>query len=535
MKQAKWFYEAVVYSLDVRSFYDGDGDGLGDIKGLIQKLGYLSDLGVDCIWLAPFYVSKEYDGGYDVMDYYQIDPRLGTMEDFRVLIDETRSLGIRIILDLVINHTSIFHPWFQRAIADPGSRYYDYYIWKDQKPVNDRESVAFPTVEDSNWAYQPTVGAYYYHSFYHHQADLNMTNPNVQQEVLRVLNFWMGTGISGFRLDAVPRILQEKGGNRYESDPYKLLNVWRQTVAAHDEAAILIGEADVDPKTYSTYLEEGRLAALFNFYINNYTFLALAKEEAAPLEKALKTLPFNHDEHYLTFLRNHDELDLDILKKKERKVVYDAFAPSESMRIYDRGIRRRLPPMLDNDPDRIKLAMSLLFSLPGTPVLRYGEEIGMGDDLNLPERKSVRTAMQWSAEPNAGFSEISPQALRYALIREGEYGYSHVNVETQTEKVDSLLRHVKALIGNRKRWAEWFVSGRFVLWSAVGDSILCYGYERGDGCVVMVHNLSGEPVNTEWPVPLHGQEQNPITLDLGRYGYRWLLVTKEAITHIGGN
>lgn len=536
MKPAEWLYKSIVYSLDIRSFSDGDANGLGDLKGLIGKLDYLVDLGVDCIWLTPFYLSDEYDDGYDVIDYYQIDPRLGTMEDFGMLIDKARSLGIRILLDLVINHTSIHHAWFQRAITDPDSRYYDYYIWKKQRPEMDREDVVFPTVEDSNWTYQPTLDAYYYHTFYHHQADLNMAHPNVQQEVLRLLHFWMGTGIAGFRLDAVPHILKEKGDSHFEDDPFELLNVWRDTIAIHDNEAVLIGEADVDPNNYSEFLKQGRLAALINFYVNNYTFLALAKESALPLENALKSLPISQGEHYLTFLRNHDELDLGILSAAERQIVFDAFAPSESMQIYGRGIRRRLPPMLDNDAERMRLAMSLLFALPGTPVIRYGEEIGMGDDLNLPERRSVRTAMQWSAEANAGFSAVSPpQALKYALIREGEYGYGQVNVEAQASREDSLLNQVKVLIQYRKKWMDWFVYGQFRLLDVKDNAILCFGYERDEEWIVVVHNLSREPVTAELSVPLPKQDKYPIILELERYGFRWLLLTPGGITQIGGN
>lgn len=541
MKQPEWFYTSIVYSLDVRSFKDSDSDGLGDIRGLTDQLGYLVELGVDCIWLAPFFKSREYDDGYDVADYYHIDPSLGSMEDFSVLVDKARSLGIRIVLDLVVNHTSIHHPWFKRAIEEPDSIYYDYYIWKKQKPENDDKDVMFPTVEDSNWKYEPAVGAYYYHTFYHHQPDLNIVNPMVQREIVRIIDFWMGTGIAGFRIDAVPQVLHNKGGSRFEGDPYDLLNEWRDAVMAHDEQAILFGEANVDPKTYREFLKEGRLAALFNFYTNSYTFLSLAQQRAAPLEKALTNLPLTGSEHYLNFLRNHDELDLGILNYEDRQAVYDAFAPLESMRLYERGIRRRMPPMMNNDPNRIKMAMSLLLTLPGTPVIRYGEEIGMGDDLNLPERRSVRTAMQWSAARNAGFSDTTPQALRYPLVRVGEFGYEKVNVEAQLAEKGSLLNEVKRMIHTRKDWIDWFGYGRFELLSADQDPILCYAYVRDRAWLIVVHNLSGKIVTTQIRSPLSDnakltilsspealeQDGADLRVRLGRYGYGWFSLSER--------
>lgn len=543
MRQAEWLLYSTVYSLDVRSFQDSDADGLGDLQGLISRLDYLQDLGVDCVWLAPFFTSKEYDGGYDVMDYYRIDPTVGTMEDFMVLIQEAGKRQQRIVLDLVVNHTSIHHPWFQRAIQDPDSIFYDYYIWKKERPRNHRANVMFPTVEDSNWAHEAQVDAYYYHTFYHHQADLNMSNPLVQQEILRIMDYWMGTGIAGFRVDAVPRILKPKGGKRIEGDPYELLNVWRNKVQSHDPAGVLLGEADVDPQHYPQFLNDGKLTALFNFYVNNYTFLAFAREQAAPLEQALRELPVNHEEYYLTFLRNHDELDLGMLKDEERGEVFQAFAPSESMRIYNRGIRRRMPPMFENDPNRTRMAMSLLFSLPGTPVLRYGEEIGMGDDLNLPERRSVRTVMQWSSAPNAGFSNVTPQALKYALIREGEYGYPKVHVADQQGNKSSFWHLVKDLIAIRQQWIAWFAQGNFAVLPTEDVSIISYSYQHQGAWLVVGINLAGRKVDFDLASPLpEGAvlsvvatpektvatlQKDRIKVTLPRYGYIWMMIERR--------
>lgn len=361
-----------------------------------------------------------------------------------------------------------------------------------------------------------------------------MTNPQVQEEILRILYYWMPTGIAGFRIDAVPHIVQDKGGVEHQGDPYELLNVWRKVIQMHDSEGVLIGEADVDPKKYPRFLEDGRLTALFNFYLNNNLFLALAQGTATAMVKALEQFPLM-DGNYLTFLRNHDELDLGVLSEADRHVVYEAFAPSLSMRIYNRGIRRRLPPMLNNDSEHLILAFSILFSLPGVPVLRYGEEIGMGDDLNLPERRSVRTAMQWSEDRNAGFSEITPQALQYALIREGEYGYPQLNVKSQLSQQDSILNRIKELIRLRKKMKDWFVYGLFKVWPIEDESLLCLSYEKENGYLIWVHNFSNEQAVMYWP-PI-GQSVNGASTEvtLPRYGFTCMLVENGVITKLGGS
>lgn len=532
-----WFREAVVYSLDVRTFCDSNADGRGDLQGLIEHLPYLQELGVNCIWLAPFYVSNEYDDGYDVIDYFDIDPHLGTLEDFGELVQSAKSVGIHIVLDLIVNHTSIHHPWFKRALENPDSIYYDYYIWsKDAK--KDSGEIMFPGVEDSTWHHAPEVDAFYYHSFYRHQADLNITNPRVQAEITRILNFWMGTGISGFRIDAVPLALRNKGGIEFEQDAFELLNDWRSVVTGHNKDAVLLGEADVDPQTYSKFLEHDRLTALFNFYINNYTFFSFATQKSAPLYQAIKLLPMAQGEHYLHFLRNHDELELGILKASERKEVFSKFAPDKNMQIYGRGIRRRWPPMAENDLDRVKMSMSLLISLPGTPVIRYGEEIGMGDDLNLPERRSVRTVMQWSDGDNAGFSELPPQAMHYPLIRMGEYNFKEVNVKAQKKEPKSLWNTVKGLLQLRKKWQSSFAHGQFHLVTPGHESLLAYMYTNSEGALLVVHNLSDKKISSELAMAFDNLSDfkqivgdaevrvadSQVHLKLGRYGYSWIVL-----------
>lgn len=539
MHETNWLKKGVIYSLDVRSFKDGNQDGKGDLKGLLSKFDYLVELGIQCIWMAPFYCSNQQDDGYDVVDYYRIDPRLGTLEEFGLLVEMAKSKGIKIVLDLVVNHTSNAHPWFKTAIGMPDSLYHDYYIWKAEKPPHDKEDLVFKTVEESNWEYEPALSAYFYHTFYKHQPDLNMTNPRVQTEVLNIIDFWMGKGIDGFRIDAVPHILRNKGDCRFNGDPHDLLEEWRRAVLAHEERAILLGEADVEPENYPEFLHSGRLSALFNFYLNNYTFLALATQRADPLYWALKRLPLKDRRPYLNFLRNHDELDLERLTEEEREQVYAQFAPEPSMIIYDRGIRRRLAPMVGNDQQRLKLAMSLLFTLPGTPVLRYGEEIGMGDDLNLPERRSVRTVMQWSGEQNGGFSDVVPHALKSPLIRKGRFSYECVNVASQSAQPASLLNETKAMIHTRNKESDLFAEGDFRLLDTDQDTVLAYIYSLKARWLVVVHHFSAEPTQATFLLPSEGstppisligraratQSGGRLTVELGPYAYSWLIIS----------
>lgn len=534
-----WFKEAIVYSFDIRGFKDGNMDGLGDIKGLLAKFDHLVALGVNCIWMTPFYCSNHRDDGYDVTDYYQIDPKLGDFDDFDSLVKKAKSHGVKVILDLVINHTSTEHPWFKKAVEQPDSMYYDYYIWKKKKPKNDKEDVVFKTIEDSNWAYQPDVSAYFYHTFYKHQPDLNIVNPRVQEEILKIIDFWMKKDIDGFRLDAVPHVLRNKGDSRFKGDPFDLLNTWTKAARKHNKQAVLIGEVDVEPEDYPKFYEAKKLTGIFNFYLNNYCFLALADEKAAPLISALGRLPEPDKRHYLNFLRNHDELDLERLTEEERQRVYDKFAPEPSMIIYDRGIRRRLPPMVQNNQAQIRLAFSVLTTLPGVPVIRYGEEIGMGDDLNLPERKSVRTAMQWSSGRNGGFSDVVPQALGYPLIQQGQFSYERVNVEAQEADGASLLNVVKAMLRIRKSEAAFFAHGHFSVLEAGHDAVLAYQYQIEDRRIIVLHNFSGEHVKTDirlsamptetiTPLLENGGQltvsDKQITAGLPAYAYCWFKV-----------
>ncbi|PZO10305.1 MAG: trehalose synthase, partial [Leptolyngbya foveolarum] len=420
-----WYKNAIVYSLDVETFMDSDGDGVGDFPGLTQRLDYLSGLGITCLWLHPFYPSPNRDDGYDVMDYYSVDSRLGTLGDFVEFMHEAKKRGISVLIDLVINHTSIQHPWFQAARSDKNSKYRDYYIWANDPPETDPAEVIFPDAEDSIWEYDNKAGAYYLHHFYKEQPDLNISNPVVRDEIRKIVHFWLELGVSGFRVDAVPYFVKnvEVLAEQYELESF--LEDLREAVSARNPEAVLLAEANVESEAFSTYFGDGnRMHMLFSFFANQKKFLALALQQSAPLTEGLQQLPKTPQAcQWLNFVRHHDELTLDQLSEAERDKIYEAFAPEEQMQIYGRGIRRRLPPMFNGDRRRIELIYSLLFALPGIPLIRYGDEIGMGDDLSLPGRDSVRTPMQWSEKANGGFSTAAPACLSKPVISEGEYGY----------------------------------------------------------------------------------------------------------------
>jgi maltose alpha-D-glucosyltransferase / alpha-amylase len=367
-------------------------------------------LGVTCVWLLPFYRSPDRDNGYDVSDYYSVDPALGSLGDFVEFMHLAGERGLRVIVDLVINHTSRDHPWFQSAREDPDSPYRDFYVWSKTKPDDAHEGMIFPGVQDSIWTYDRKAGEYYLHRFYHHQPDLNVANPRVREEIERVMGFWLALGVSGFRVDAAPFVFEMKGVDRSDvGDPLDFLDDFRNFLSWRRGDAIMLAEANIPPDEMLDYFAQGRLQMGFNFLLNQHIFLALARHDSRPLIEGLLTPPPLPEEgQWVTFLRNHDELDLGRLTESQRQDTFAAFAPQPKMQLYERGIRRRLAPMLGGDERRLKMAYSLMLSLPGTPVINYGEEIGMGDDLALPERDSVRTPMQWSADDNAGFRPPRP-------------------------------------------------------------------------------------------------------------------------------
>ncbi|WP_433631340.1 alpha-amylase family protein [Halomicrococcus sp. NG-SE-24] len=389
-----WYQDATVYSVDLKAFRDADGDGIGDFQGLTESLDYFSRLGIDCIWLLPFYPTPGRDNGYDVMDYYGVDSRLGTLGDFVEFVRAAESRGIRVVVDLVVNHTSDQHPWFQAAREDPDSKYRDFYLWADEEPdLHPDRGPIFPGEEDHVWSYDEAADAYYYHRFYHFQPDLNVANPAVREEVKKIIGFWLELGVDGFRIDAAGLLTQTKGlAEGPLDDPHGFLREMREFVSRRRSDAVLLAEADRPPAELGEYFGDGdEMHLLLNFQLNARLVLALARGESAPLAYVLDELPDPPEgAGWANFLRNLEELNIGALTEAEQADVYEAFAPDEDMRIYDRGIRRRLAPILDGDRDRIELAYSLLFSLPGTPVVVYGDEMGMGEDLNQPGRFAVR-------------------------------------------------------------------------------------------------------------------------------------------------
>lgn len=536
----RWYKQAVIYCLDVETYMDGDGNGIGDFKGLMEKLEYISNLGANCIWLLPFYPSPNRDNGYDVKDYFGVDRRLGDPGDFVEFMHFAEELGMRVIVDLVINHTSIDHPWFQAAREDPDSKYRDYYVWSEDKPKDADEGMIFPGQQSTTWTYDQAAGAYYYHRFYKHQPELNIGNEQVREEMRRVMGYWLEMGVSGFRVDAAPFLIELKGIEAPEVDsPYEYLSEFRDFLSWRRGDAILLAEANVAPEKVNEYFGKGtRMHMLFNFLVNQHLFLALQRQRAAPLIEAMKAVPsIPEGGQWANFLRNHDELDLGRLSDEERQEVFEAFAPEEDMRLFGRGIRRRLPPMLEGDPDRIEMAYSLLFSLPGTPVIRYGEEIGMGEDLSLTGRTAVRTPMQWSAEKNGGFSSAPAQDLIRPVIDEGPYGYEKINVISQHNDERSLLNRIGHMIRTRKSAPE-FGSGECELVDLENESVFAHRCSFRGGTVVAFHNLSEKSQDVdlspsgyqssrlaELVSDKHGGEQvENGKLVLDRFGYRWFRV-----------
>lgn len=530
-----WYKNAIIYSLSLDAFLDADGDGIGDLRGAMRRLDYLQGLGVTAIWLAPFQPSPRRDHGYDVADYYGVDPRYGSPGDFVEFVNACRQRGLRVIMDLVVNHCSDQHPWFQAALADPTSHYRDYFIWADEKPDGAEEGVVFPGVQKSTWTYSRRAKAWYFHRFFDFQPDLNIANPDVQEEILRIVGYWLQLGVSGFRMDAVPFLIAQNEVNVADPQPaYGLLREIRAMAQWRKGDAVLLAEANIPPEEALKYFgDDGdRLHMVFNFPVNQALFYALATGDAELLEDALrKSGPLHETAQWANFLRNHDELDLGRLTDEQRDCVFDAFGPKPEMQLYDRGIRRRLAPMLGGDRRRLELAYSLMLTLPGTPVLRYGDEIGMGDDLDLPERDAVRTPMQWSDGVNGGFTH-NDKPVRPSIDR-GPYAFNNVNVASQRPDSDSLLNWTERAVRLRKEVPELGRGSWSVLSTAPGMLAVRYDWE-GETSVI-VHNFRDEAIECTIPYsPEDGetrvmvclQSNECLTADartcvLQPYGYRW--------------
>jgi maltose alpha-D-glucosyltransferase/alpha-amylase len=537
-----WYKNGVIYCLSVGTYMDANGDGVGDFKGLLRRLDYLNGLGITAIWLMPFQPSPGKDDGYDISDYYGVDPRYGTLGDFVEFTHGCRQRGIRVIIDLVVNHTSDAHPWFRDARSSPDSPYRDWYVWADKKPANADKGVVFPGVQKSTWTRDNEAKAWYFHRFYDFQPDLNTSNPHVQAEILKIMGFWIQLGVSGFRMDAVPFVIATKGAKvRTPVEQYDMLRSFREFLQWRKGDAIILGEANVLPKTDMQYFggDGDRIQMMFNFHVNQHLFYAMASADSRLLAKALvATKPRPATAQWGLFLRNHDELDLGRLTKVQRDVVFKAFGPDKNMQLYDRGIRRRLAPMLGGDRRRLELAYSLMCTLPGTPVIRYGDEIGMGDNLDLPERNCARTPMQWSIEPHGGFTESDRPCS--PVIDKGPYGFEHINVAKQRRDPYSMLNWTERIIRMRKEVPEvgW---GDFKVISARDPAVLIVRYDWRNNSVLFVHNLDEKPREISFVVGLPGDagkllvnllsEDHSETNASGRhkvlleaYGYRWYRV-----------
>lgn len=531
-----WYKNAIVYCLDVGKYVDANGDGVGDFAGLTRRLDYLAGLGVTCVWLQPFYPSPNRDNGYDVADYYGVHPQHGSLGEFVEFMNHAHQIGLRVIVDLVVNHTSNTHPWFRAACKDPESPYRDWYVWARKRPAGHARGMVFPGVQKSTWTFDKTAGAWYFHRFYEHQPDLDTMNGAVRREIMRIMGFWLELGVSGFRMDAVPFLIERKGAGVAPKQDFELLHQMRDFLQWRRRDAILLAEANVPPAENLKYFgEQGdRLQMMLNFPVNQRLFYALATGDIKPLVKALNdTYRRPHAAQWVNFLRSHDELDLGRLSDAQRERVFAAFGPTPDLQLYGRGIRRRLAPMLDNDRHRLELAFSLLLTLPGTPMLQYGDEIGMGDDLSLPERECARTPMQWSGDVNGGFS-TARRTVR-PVVSDPIYGWRRVNVEAQRRDPNSLLNWLERAIRMRREcpeisWGDWRIL------DAGARDVLVMRYDHDGHTLLALHNFSAQPravrlsagaVGDPLLVSLltmedsHADEGTRHQIELEAHGYRW--------------
>jgi maltose alpha-D-glucosyltransferase / alpha-amylase len=529
----QWYKQAVIYCVAVETFLDGNGDGYGDFSGLTASLDHFESLGIDCLWLEPFYASPLRDNGYDVADHRAVHPRLGTLEDFDRFIAEADSRGIAVLADLVVNHTSDQHAWFRSARADPHSEFRDYYIWTDD-PQAHPEPDAFPTDGASPWTYDETAGRWYLHRFYDHEPDLNIANPRVYEEMQAIMEFWLDRGVAGFRVDA-SQFLVQKLEERGDPDPHRVLREMRRIVSSRRPDGALLAEADVELSELPRFFgKNDEMHLLLNFYLDAYLFLALARHQAEPVARIVGNLPPTpFAGQWANFVRNQDELNLSHLSAEEREEVFEAFAPSEDERVFGRGIRRRVAPMLDGDPRRLEFVYSLLLSLPGTPVLGYGDEIGMGDDLGLPERLSVRTPMQWSATAGGGFSDAPAHQLIRPVIADGPFGCERLNVDRQRAADASLLRWFERAIAVRREHQEIGFGAVRVI-DSDDPAVLAHCCDWDGKRLLALHNFSDERRRIRLPVDETPPEASEVLSDaqyprvddgwvvLRPAGYRWL-------------
>ena len=539
-----WYKDAVFYEVHVKAFMDGNGDGVGDFAGLTERLDYLAELGVDCLWILPMYASPLRDDGYDIADFFAVHPAYGTLEDFQKFLDAAHARGLRVIADLVMNHTSDAHPWFQASRADPASPYADYYVWDatDRRYTDAR--VIFVDVEKSNWTWDPQRKAYYWHRFFSHQPDLNYDNPTVRRAMLDVMRFWLDRGLDGFRCDAVPYLV-ERDGTSCENLPetHAVLKELR-AVIDHEYGGdrLLLAEANQWPEDVRPYFGDGdEFHMAFNFPLMPRLYMALRLEERRPIvDIYTHTPPIPPGCQWGLFLRNHDELTLEMVTNEERAFMYYAYAQDPEMKL-NLGIRRRLAPLVDNDRRRIELLNCLLLTLPGSPIIYYGDEIGMGDNVYLGDRNGVRTPMQWSSDRNGGFSTAAEGTLYLPVIADPVYGYQAVNVAAQARQPASLLSTMRRLIAAR-RTSPVFGRGTIAFLRPRNQKVLAYLRRHGRETVLIVANLSGAPQPAELdlvefagvrPIEILGDtvfppiQAAPYVVSVGPHGFYWFRLDRS--------
>ena len=538
MPDPLWYKDAIIYQIHIKAFRDSNRDGYGDLPGLIEKLDYIQSLGVNCIWLLPFYPSPLRDDGYDIAEYEAIHPQYGTLEDFRRFLGEAHERGMRVITELVVNHTSDQHLWFQRSRRAPkGSPERDWYVWSDDPTRYKDARIIFTDTETSNWAWDPVAGQFYWHRFFSHQPDLNYDNPAVLEAVKEVMRFWFRMGVDGMRLDAIPYLV-ERDGTNCENLPetHMVLREMRATVDAEFPGRMLLAEANQWPSDVIEYFGNGTECHMaFHFPLMPRMYMALRKEDRSPIVEILaQTPPLPEGCQWALFLRNHDELTLEMVSNEERDYMYREYARDTRMRI-NVGIRRRVAPLLDNGRRQMELMNAMLLTMPGTPIIYYGDEIGMGDNVYLGDRNGVRTPMQWSANWNAGFSDGDQQALYFPLIMDPPYGYQAINVAAEERTQTSLLRWMRRIVGVRKQYAA-FGRGKFEMLLPENRRVLVYLRRYEDEVILCVHNLSRfvQPVEINlqrWvghvPVELIGKVpfppvgERPYFLSLGPHTFYW--------------
>src|SRR5688572_24703428 len=500
-----WHRDAVIYQLHVKAWFDSNDDGIGDFRGLASRLDYIKDLGVNTLWLLPFYPSPQKDDGYDVADFHDVHPHYGTIEDFKSFMRETERRGLKVITELVVNHTSDQHPWFQAARKAPkGSPERDFYVWSDTAEKYKETRIIFTDTEASNWTWDPVASQYFWHRFFSHQPDLNFDNPQVLQGVFKTMRFWMDMGVDGFRLDAVPYLVEREGtSNENLPETHAVIKQLRAQLDAAYRNKILLAEANQWPEDVREYFGDGDECHMaYHFPLMPRIYMAIAQEDRHPVVDIMQQTPDIPDPcQWAIFLRNHDELTLEMVTSKERDYMYSMYAADPRARI-NLGIRRRLAPLMENDPDRIKLMNSMLLSMPGSPILYYGDEMGMGDNIYLGDRNGVRTPMQWSPDRNAGFSRADPQRLYLPPIMDPIYGHQAVNVEAQSRDPGSLLNWTKRMLATRKT-SRAFGRGRLTLLRPGNRKVLAYLRELGDEAILCVANL--------------GRSAQPVELNLSRF------------------